>query len=314
LNRVLVIDKPSGMTSHDVVARVRRSSKIRKVGHAGTLDPAATGVLVVLVGKATRLAQFCVELPKRYRGRVVLGASTDTQDSTGEVVSTGDTSILTREQIEEAFASFEGEGEQIPPMVSALKRDGTPLYVLARRGEVVEREARPITIRNLRVLSVEMPEVEFELECSKGTYVRTVAADLGEKLGSGGHLGRLARTAVGHFSLDVACSLDDVNRAGPDLGDLGYSMLDALSFMPELRITEREEDAISTGGAIDVSPERLVPEGDFVRLTADGEELAAVGRVVVPESGTGSEAEEEVEGKKVAGHRVRPVRVFVDPI
>jgi tRNA pseudouridine55 synthase len=302
LNRVLVIDKPSGMTSHDVVARVRRSTKIRKVGHAGTLDPDATGVLVVLVGKATRLAQFLVELPKRYRGRVILGSSTDTQDSTGEVVSTGDTSNLTREQVEQAFVSFEGESEQVPPMVSALKRDGTPLYVLARRGEVVEREARPIVIRDLRVLAVEMPEVEFELECSKGTYVRTVAADLGDKLGCGGHLGRLVRTAVGHFSLDDACSLEDVDRAGPGGGGLGFSMLDALSFMPELRITDREEDVVSTGGSIEVSSDRLAPDAEFVRMTVDGEELAAVGRLTNPEDGD------------AGGSRVRPVRVFVDPV
>ncbi|MEA3409580.1 MAG: tRNA pseudouridine(55) synthase TruB, partial [Candidatus Eisenbacteria bacterium] len=237
---MLVVDKPRGLTSHDVVARVRRMTRTQKVGHAGTLDPAATGVLVVLVGKATRLAQFFVDLEKRYRGRVVLGVTTDTQDAEGRVESTADVSGVTQEQITEAFATFEGETEQIPPMVSALKRDGTPLYVLARRGEVVERAPRRITISELKVLSVEMPEVEFEMKCSKGTYVRTVAADVGERLGCGGHLGQLVRTAVGPFQVEDATALNELAGALADTNGAGCSMYDALSFMPEVRVTERQ--------------------------------------------------------------------------
>jgi len=284
VNRVLVIDKPRGLTSHDVVARVRRITSVKKVGHAGTLDPAATGVLVVLVGKATRLAQFFVDLEKRYRGRVVLGATTDTQDSDGKVESIADASGVTRPQIEEAFAAFEGKTEQIPPMVSALKRDGTPLYVLARRGEVVERAPRSITISELRILSVEMPEVEFDMTCSRGTYVRTVAADIGERLGCGAHLGQLVRTAVGPFHVDDATSLDELAGALADAEGTGYSMYDALSFMPEVRVTEREEEALSTGGVIDI---------DLARLTdscGDGE-AAAPDKI-----------------------RIQPVRVFVEPL
>jgi len=310
LNGVVIVDKPKGMTSHDVVARVRRATRIKKVGHAGTLDPDATGVLVVLVGKATRLAQFFVELEKRYRGRVVLGSSTDTQDASGVVVSTGDTSDISPERIREVFAEFEGEGEQVPPMVSALKRDGTPLYVLARRGEVVERKARPIFVSDMRVVGIEMPEVEFELACSRGTYVRTIAADIGERLGCGGHLGDLTRMAVGHFDLESAVGLDEVDRAGPNGPLPGFSMLDALSFMPELRVTEAEEDAISTGGAIEVESERVVPSGEFVRITRDGEELAAVGKLVESE---GEESETSDGASLPRRRRIRPVRVFIEP-
>ena len=309
MNRVLIINKPRGFTSHDVVARVRRITGTKKVGHAGTLDPAATGVLVVLLGKATRLAQFFVELEKRYRGRVVLGVTTDTQDAEGNVESTADVSGVTRAQIEEAFAAFEGDTEQIPPMVSALKREGTPLYVLARRGEVVARAPRPVTIRELVVLSVEMPEVEFEMACSKGTYVRTVAADIGERLGCGAHLGQLVRTAVGPFHVDVATTLDELAGIPADTEGVGYSMYEALSFMPEVRVTEREEDALSTGGAIEIDAERLGdrPES-FVRLSVDGSELVAVGRRV--------EAPSESTGDAAASERIRiqPVRVFAELI
>ena len=309
MNRILVIDKPRGLTSHDVVARVRRITRVQKVGHAGTLDPAATGVLVVLVGKATRLAQFFVDLEKRYRGRVVLGVTTHTQDSEGNVESTADVSGVTRPQIETAFAAFEGETEQIPPMVSALKRDGTPLYVLARRGEVVERAPRPITISELRILSVEMPEVEFEMTCSKGTYVRTVAADIGERLGCGAHLGELVRTAVGPFHVDDATRLDELARGFADTEDVGHSMYDALSFMPDVRVTEREADALSTGGVIDIDLERLRNHvGNFVRLSADGSELVAVGKEVEASPGNGGAA---TAPDKI---RIQPVRVFVEPV
>jgi len=309
VNRVLIIDKPRGLTSHDVVARVRRMTRTQKVGHAGTLDPAATGVLVLLLGKATRLAQFFVDLEKGYRGRVVLGATTNTQDAEGRVESTGDVSGVTREQIESAFAAFEGESEQIPPMVSALKREGTPLYVLARRGEVVERAPRPITIRELTILSVEMPEVEFEMTCSRGTYVRTVAADIGERLGCGGHLWRLVRTAVGPFRLDDATPLAKLAEALAGTEGVGYSMYDALPFMPEIRVTEEEEEALSMGGAIDVDTGRFAdPSGTFFRLSGDGSELVAVGKRIDETTGSGCDA------GAPGSTRIQPVRVFVQPI
>ncbi|MFH1689594.1 MAG: tRNA pseudouridine(55) synthase TruB [Candidatus Eisenbacteria bacterium] len=324
MNRVLVIDKPKGLTSHDVVARVRRLTRIQKVGHAGSLDPAATGVLVLLVGKATRLAQFFVDLDKRYHGRIVLGVTTDTQDATGKVEATADPSGITRAQIEDAFEAFEGETQQVPPMVSALKREGTPLYVLARRGQVVEREPRPVTITGLRVLAVELPEIEFEMSCSKGTYVRTLAADIGELLGCGAHLGELARTGVGAFTLEAATRLGALTREGISGQETGYSMHEALSFMPELRVTEREEDVLSTGGAIEVDLERLTDAGaTLFRLSADGVELAAVGKRVdvvgsdVSEDGTAAAATPAARASddaNTAKVRIQPVRVFTEPV
>jgi len=309
VNRVLIINKPRGLTSHDVVARVRRIARTQKVGHAGTLDPAATGVLVVLLGKATRLAQFFVDLEKCYRGRVVLGVSTNTQDAEGKIESTGDVSGVTRAQIEDAFAAFEGETEQIPPMVSAIKREGTPLYVLARRGEIVERAPRRITIRELTILSVEMPEVEFEMTCSKGTYVRTLAADIGDRLGCGGHLGRLVRTAVGPFRVDEATPLAELPAALASTEGVGYSLYDALPFMREIRVTEQEEEALSTGGAIDIDGGRLADRaGSFFRLSGDGSELVAVGKRVDELTGSGGDA------AAPGSIRIQPVRVFVEPI
>ncbi len=209
-------------------------------------------------------------------------------------------------------------------MVSALKREGTPLYVLARRGQVVEREARPVTITGLRVLSVALPEIEFEMGCSKGTYVRTLAADIGDMLGCGAHLGDLVRTGVGPFSLDAATPLAALTRASISSGETGCSMHEALSFMPELRVSEREEDALSTGGAIEVESERVVDAvGTYFRLSVDGTELAAVGKRVeaadgdvsadgsaaVPDGGVS--AGDESDASKI---RIQPVRVFTEPV
>jgi tRNA pseudouridine55 synthase len=282
---------------------------MRKVGHAGTLDPAATGVLVVLLGKATRLARFFVDLNKRYHGRIVLGVSTDTQDATGKVESTGDASGITPAMIDSVFAEFEGETEQVPPMVSALKREGTPLYVLARRGEVVERSPRKVSISGLRALSVELPEVEFEMECSKGTYVRTLAADIGERLGCGAHLGHLERTAVGSFALGEAVALDELTLEGLSDGSQGLSMFDALLFMPEIRISAREEDRISTGGSIVVEAARAAGEpGTFFRLSPDGVELAAVGTLMEERGEAASNAPATAGGDV----RIQPVRVFTE--
>ena len=302
MNRVLVIDKATGPTSHDIVARVRRASREKKVGHAGTLDPGATGVLVVLVGKATRLAQFFTDTEKEYRGRVVLGATTDSQDAQGKVLQERPVGDLTSEQIEAAFARFVGHIDQIPPMVSALKREGTPLYVLARRGVTVEREARPIEVKSLRILNIELPEVEFEITCSRGTYVRTLAADIGEQLGCGAHLGQLTRTRVGPFGIEQAMKLEEFERLGPEMSEAGHSMYDALGFLPALRVDAGEEDSLSTGGAIEVSEARLTDDSaEFVRVTTDGRELIAVGRPLRDDPDLG-------EGTV----RIQPVRVFVE--
>jgi tRNA pseudouridine55 synthase len=302
LDRVIAVDKPSGMSSHDVVAAIRRSSGVSKVGHAGTLDPAATGVLVVLLGRATRLAHFLLTVDKEYRGRLVLGAATDTQDSEGVVTVRADCSDVTRADVEAAFSSFEGTIEQVPPMASAVKRDGKPLYVLARQGVVVDRDPRSVTVRRFELLEFDPPNVRFEVACSKGTYVRTLAADVGTSLGCGAHLGELRRTRVGPFSIEDAHALEDIERSGRGIGELGCSMFGALPELPCLRVKGGEQETLSNGGPISVESCRI-PDGvaDLVRVTSDGVELLAIGKVDEPKARGASEIV------------VRPIRVFVGP-
>lgn len=301
MDRVLIVDKPAGMTSHDVVERVRRTSGIRRVGHTGTLDPSATGVLVLLVGRATRLAQFFLDDEKDYRGEMILGASTDTQDAQGKVVSTSAVVGITAADVENAFAGFVGEIEQVPPMVSAIKRGGTPLYVLARRGVTVPREPRRVLVKRLVLLGYRAPVAEFEVTCSRGTYVRTLAHDVGRALGCGAHLGRLTRERVGRFRIADAASLDEVSGAGRDLARLGLSMFEACDAWPALRVDRGELDAIANGAPVEVEETRLPGPPGLVRVTHDRDHLAAVGR------------SDEVQGR--AGERVRavrPIRVFVE--
>jgi tRNA pseudouridine55 synthase len=208
---LVVVDKPAGITSHDVVARCRRAFGQRQVGHGGTLDPGATGVLLVGLGSATRLLRFLSELPKSYEGELVLGTETSTLDADGEVVATHDMSAVTLADVEAAARRFLGPIEQIPPMVSAVKVGGQRLHQLARAGVEVERAARPVVIHRLDVAPADRPHVfTLSVDCSSGTYVRSLAADLGAALGGGAHLARLRRTAVGPFTLADAHPLDRV--------------------------------------------------------------------------------------------------------
>lgn len=205
---VLLIDKPEGMTSHDVVDRVRHKLKMKRIGHAGTLDPNATGMLIILVGKATKLSQFLMGLDKTYEGIITLGIQTTTQDAEGEVVAEGTVPELTEDQVKAELKSFEGDQYQTPPMFSAKKQDGVPLYKLARKGKTVEREPRFIHISSFKLDKWESPNIEFSLSCSKGTYVRTVANDLGEKLGCGGYLKELRRTDIERFRIEDSIELE----------------------------------------------------------------------------------------------------------
>lgn len=210
LEGVLLIDKPSGMTSHDVVDRVRRTLRMKRIGHAGTLDPMATGLLIILVGKATKLSQYLMSLDKEYIGTVKLGESTDTQDADGDVVSTRPVPALTEAQLLEAMQGFIGDQYQIPPMFSAKKLAGVPLYKLARKGKEVEREPRFIRVSAFQLTRFALPEFDVLLRCSKGTYVRTIAHDLGEKLGCGAHLSALRRTATDRFNISQAVTLAEL--------------------------------------------------------------------------------------------------------
>ncbi len=213
LEGIVVVDKPTGLTSHDVVSRVRRRFKMRRVGHAGTLDPLATGVLVVLVGKATRLFGRFEAFDKAYKATLILGRRTTTADVEGRIVSESPWGEVTRERLEEVFREFTGRIEQIPPMVSAVKVKGKRLYTLARKGLEVRREARKITIHSLEILEFSPPEVRFTLECSKGTYVRKLAEDIGERLGCGACISEIQRTKVGPFTIDQAVRLEDLDES-----------------------------------------------------------------------------------------------------
>lgn len=205
---VLLIDKPSGCTSHDIVDRVRRKLGIRKVGHAGTLDPLATGMLIILVGKATKVSQYLMSLPKVYEGSFKLGESTDSHDAEGQVTETREVPSLTAEDITEAMSGFTGDQYQTPPMFSAKKHKGKPLYKMARKGQEVEREPRFISVSRLELLDFNSPNGDFLMACSKGTYVRTLLHDLGNKIGCGAHMTALRRTEIDHFHIDNATPID----------------------------------------------------------------------------------------------------------
>ena len=207
---VLLVDKPKGLTSHDVVYHLRRKLQMKKIGHAGTLDPMATGVLVMLIGKATRISQYLMSVDKVYEGEATLGVVTDSQDAEGEVMETRPVPELTEAGVREVMKGFLGDQYQIPPMHSAIKIGGVPLYKMARKGEEVEREPRFIRISKFELLSFALPKLTFDLHCTKGTYVRTVAADLGNKLGSGAHLSALRRTASGKFTIAQCLPLEQI--------------------------------------------------------------------------------------------------------
>jgi tRNA pseudouridine55 synthase len=212
LDGLLLVHKPGGMTSHDVVDFVRKRFGLRKVGHCGTLDPMATGLLMLVLGKATKVQDLLMAEDKEYRGTLTLGVETDSQDAEGRVVQTKPVPNITPESLATVFGKFSGDFYQIPPMVSALKKDGVPLYKLARQGKVVEREPRLVTVYRHTILSVQPPTVDFEIRCSKGFYVRTYCHDIGHELGCGGHLSALCRTRSGNFLLTQAINWEDLGR------------------------------------------------------------------------------------------------------
>ncbi|TLD68569.1 tRNA pseudouridine(55) synthase TruB [Phragmitibacter flavus] len=199
---VLLVDKSPGMTSHDVVAVARRCLNTKKIGHCGTLDPMATGMLILVIGKATRMSDLLMSEDKEYIGTATLGTATSTQDKEGEVIEEHPVPAFTDEQIKEVFDGFRGDFYQLPPMVSAIKKDGVPLYKLARQGKVVEREPRLVHVFDHEITRIELPEIDFRVVCTKGFYVRTYAHDIGQKLGCAAHLSSLRRTRSGSFKLE----------------------------------------------------------------------------------------------------------------
>ena len=264
---VLTIKKEVGWTSHDVVAKVRHLLGGVKVGHAGTLDPAATGVLPVLIGRGTRIAEYLVEWDKEYRAVLHLGETTDTQDATGTVLASQATDLVTPEAIHEVVGRFRGPIEQVPPMYSAVKVAGVPLYKSARAGKTIARAARTIVIHTLEVLAIQGRDVTLRVVCSKGTYVRTLCADIGEALGVGGHMLALERSRVGPLTIDQALTIDEVvtRHALGRLGDDLLSLDLALGQFAIAVVDEQTADRVRHGAP--------VPAAKILRWegTADGE-------------------------------------------
>lgn len=265
---MLIIDKPAGVTSHDVVGQLRRRLNERRVGHAGTLDPDATGVLVVGVGKATRLMRFATASQKTYEAEIVLGVETSTLDAAGEVTARHEMSV-TADEVAAAAEGFMGDIEQIPPMVSALKVDGRRLHELAREGIEVERAPRPVTVRRFDVEPTDDPLVfRAVVECSAGTYIRTLAADLGTALGGGAHLRGLRRTASGAFDIEHAGTVEEAALR---------PVVDMVGWMSRVVLAPGEVRLVRNGGRL--PRERTKGDGPWALVT-EGDELIAVHELV----------------------------------
>jgi len=253
LSGIVNVDKPVGMTSHDVVDAVRRMAGQRKVGHAGTLDPLASGVLVVCLGQATRVVEYLMAGRKSYRATILLGQSTTTYDLDGEVTTSGGPTDFSRGEIEAALAGFAGPIEQVPPIYSALKQQGQPLYKLARQGKEVERLPRAVEIYSLELLGWTPPVLTVEVTCSPGTYVRSLAHDLGQQLGSGACLAGLIRLRSGRFSLEDAVSLERLEDAFQHGQEADYllPMDEALLDLPARILTQADTQRIIQGQFLD---------------------------------------------------------------
>ena len=283
MDGVLNVRKTAGPTSHDVVDEVRSVFRQRRVGHAGTLDPMATGVLVVCLGKATRVVEYLMGAPKEYHAQITLGRSTDTQDSTGETIAEADASGVEIELLKSTASQFVGEIEQVPPMVSAVKHKGKPLHQLARRGESVERKPRKVVIYSLEVVAFEpgsRPRGEMLVTCSSGTYIRTLCADIGQVLGCGAHMSALERTGVGRFRVEDSVTVAQLNDAAGEnsLDEYVIGISYALSDMPAISLDEDDTKAVLRGkpvvaaDAADVAaPVRLLSaKGELIALGVPG--------------------------------------------
>ena len=285
INGFVVIDKPAGITSHDVVSRVRRILGTRKVGHTGTLDPFATGVLPVAVNEGTKAIPFLDEGVKCYEALMQLGVATDTLDMTGKVLRESEFDFVTSQQLLGVFERFAGPILQIPPMYSAIKQGGQPLYKLARMGQEVERAARPVDIHSIELLSFTPPFVSIRVTCSRGTYVRTLADDIGAMIGCGAALKELRRTASGPFMISAAHTLESLQSAANEgrVSSLCISPLSALEHLPDVPLADTGVAEVSFGRSplwSDTSVQGdAVPAGtDLVRLSHDGT-LIAVARL-----------------------------------
>ncbi len=308
MNGVLVIDKPVGPTSHDVVAKVRKLLKEKAIGHTGTLDPAATGVLPLVVGGATKIARFLTGGDKTYDAVIALGTTTTTLDGEGEVLETKPVTC-TPAEVEVALKSFVGPIEQVPPMYSAKKIDGKRLYELARKGVEVEREAKKVTIYTLDVRRVELPLVELSVCCSAGTYVRVLAQDLGVKLGCGGHLKQLRRTVAGPFSLADAVTLEAL-ATDPALAESrALPVSRALAHLPRITIPEHLGKMVASGYQLTAGDLKTLDVPEFavdaeLVLWLDRGEVLAVAKSLMPSG--------EIESSRRERRAFETERVLLD--
>lgn len=275
MDGILIIDKPEGLTSHDVVNSVRRIALTRKVGHAGTLDPFATGVLVVGVGQGTKALTFLKEDDKEYEATLRLGAETDTLDRDGRIVKEAPCPDISHDDMERILTSFIGKQNQIPPRFAAIKKDGIPLYKLARKGLDFEVPPRGIEIFGITLLNIDMPQVSFRVRCSSGTYVRSLARDIGSKIGCGGYLESLRRLRSGRFGIEKAIPLGKLKGMGDRWHEAAILLRDALS-LPEIMVEPEKAEMIRMGKEIFL--EEAVPGGMFM-LTCN-KELVAVAELV----------------------------------
>lgn len=265
---IVVLDKTTGLSSNAALQQVKRLYEANKAGHTGSLDPLATGVLPICLGEATKVSQFLLDADKQYRVRIKLGVRTDTCDSEGTVIEEIDPMAVEREQVVEALRQFEGEIEQLPPMYSALKKDGVPLYKLAREGKTVEREPRRVTIHRIELTAFIDREVELEIDCTKGTYVRTIADDLGQSLGCGAHVVALRRTRAGDF-YEADCIKSTLLENEKEQGGLEtidrhlFPMDKAVAHLPDVHMPTVTADQVRNGQAVTV---RHLPADGLVRM------------------------------------------------
>jgi tRNA pseudouridine55 synthase len=279
--------KPVGPTSFDMVCSVRKILGVKKAGHIGTLDPAAEGVLPICLNRSTRIIQFLSPLQKTYRATLELGSETDTQDATGRKISTKDPSLVNETKIKQVFQTFVGEKDQIPPMYSAKKKNGIPLYKLARNGINIARDPVKVTIYSIDFIKKEENQVLFEVRCSAGTYIRTLSHDIGKKLGCYAHMVRLTRTKVGLFGLGRTLTLEELKVAYEE-GSLPEKLLpleEALNFLPAIRVKEEYLESVSHGVALskcflETLPDRFEP-GHYFRVFGNNDKVLAVVEPVV---------------------------------
>ncbi len=306
LNGILNINKPAGITSHDVVDRIRRLTKTKKVGHTGTLDPMATGVLPLCLGKATKIVQFIIAQDKEYIVKMKLGMITDTQDTTGETIEEAPIPELTPEKIEDTFAQFRGEIWQMPPMISAKHHKGQRLYKLAREGKEVKREPCKITVYDLSLRNVQLPTIEFQVICSKGTYIRTLCHDLGKALGSGAAMSGLIRARCGTFHIDEAVDLDALQCAY-DVEEHLFDLNKALEALPSITVGTEGKTSLHCGrflsGGVITRRTGEFPSGALVRVNARDGSLLGVGEALL-----NSEQMDSLAGNLRV---IKPVKVFV---